>query len=558
MKITFPQIPYQRCDFNQFKKESDEIFAQMRATKDVDEFMKLREDYLNLAGHFDSMYNVAYIRFSLNTRDEFYSAESDYYDEYLPLAGQITAEYGDILLTSSLRPQLEKLINPRVFAYCEAYKKANPPEIVADKQEENALITERTKLMSQIKVEFMGEQLPLPIVRGKLSDKDREVRKAAAVAIGNALQKEREKIGDIFDRMVKVRDRMAKKAGFKNYIPLGYLNMRRIDYDAKMVAAFRDNVKKDIVPLVCEIMEKIRKNLGIDKTTYYDKDCYLAKGNPRMVVSEKQSFVEAAAMYHEMSPILGEFFDEMVAADAFDVTSRDGKIGGGYCTAIPDYKQPFIFANFNGSADDVGTLTHEFGHAYAFKNALDAGCFKDLDVGNETAECHSMGMEAFCAKYMERFFGEAAKDFEFVKCVSDISFLPYGVMVDEFQHVVYEHPELTPEQRNGEWMKLEAKYRPYVDYDNLPALSQGCHWYMQGHIFESPFYYIDYCLSQIVALGFMAKSRENYSAAFEKYMRFVQSYGSKSFPDLVKEAEIVYPFKEGALAGLADDIRKIL
>jgi M3 family oligoendopeptidase len=255
-------------------------------------------------------------------------------------------------------------------------------------------------------------------------------------------------------------------------------------------------------------------------------------------------------MYHDMKPEIGDFMQRMLDAEAFDVEARDGKFGGGYCTTFAKYKQPFILANFNGTSGDIDVITHEFGHAlaadYMFKFAE-----PDYPTGMETHECHSMSMEFLCHPYMKDFFGGFNDKYRYKHIVDALSFIPYGVIVDEFQHIIYENPDLTPDERKAEYLKLENKYRPYLSFEGIPYLEKGTRWQYQMHIFESPFYYIDYCIAQCVALGFLCLSLENYADALEKYCSFLKSTGGISLSELIKNAGLKSPFEENALGETA-------
>ncbi len=207
-------------------------------------------------------------------------------------------------------------------------------------------------------------------------------------------------------------------------------------------------------------------------------------------------------MYHDMSRETGEFIDFMLATEAFDVDARKNKWGGGYCTSFMAYHQPFILANFNGTAGDVDVVTHEAGHAFADYTTANNRYVVELGVGGmETAETHSMSMEFFAWPYMAQFFGEDAGRYEFMHLLDALSFLPYGTIVDDFQRQVYENPDWPPAERKAAWRQLEAEFRPHITFDGIPYLEEGTRWQYQMHIYETPFYYIDYCLAQTVGLA---------------------------------------------------------
>ncbi|MBP5193736.1 MAG: M3 family oligoendopeptidase, partial [Clostridia bacterium] len=443
-----------------------------------------------------------------------------------------------------------------VYKVYETAEKSYDPSVEKECQQENAIVTEYSKFMAELGVDWQGKTLPLSVVRGYLEDEDREVRKAAANAIGEALGGASATLDDIYDRLVKIRTKIAKKMGYENFVELGYYRMNRIDYDKEMVASFRENVRRDLVPVISELKKHLAAELGLDEMKFYDNDVYIKGGNPRPKDGAAGIFENAQKMYDAMNPEIGDFMRSMRENEAFDVEARDGKWGGGYCTGFDAYKQPFILANFNGTLGDIDVITHEFGHAFAAKKSYDEGDFELSVGGMETAECHSMSMEFFCEKYMDKFF-DKPEDYKKAHLLSSLTFIPYGVIIDEFQHVVYENPDMTPAERDEAYLALEKKYRPYMNFDGITYLEKGTRWQYQMHVFESPFYYIDYCLAQTVSLGFLVMMTDNYDEALAKYIKFVRAGGTKLFSTLVKEAGVPNPFGEGTLKPLAAKLLKI-
>ena len=555
MKVS--EMPYQRITVEEFKEQAEKIIAKIRAAKSAEDLKSARDEYNKISEDVDTAASLANCRFTLNTRDEFYNAEMDYYDNAMPLFSEIENEYKKAMLDSPYRADAEKLINPRVFKGFEMSLKTFSPEVIEDLQAENALVTRYSKFMGELAFEFEGEKMPLSVLRGKLEDDSRDVRRKAAEAIGKTMEANAETFDEIFDGLVKIRTQIARKLGYKNFVELGYYRMGRVDYDEKMVAAFRKSVETDIVPAVAELKERIRNRLGLDRIMYYDDAISVTGEMPRPVIGTEEIFRNALAMYNAMKSEIGDFMQRMLDAEAFDVEARDGKFGGGYCTTFAKYKQPFILANFNGTSGDIDVITHEFGHAlaadYMFKYAQ-----PDYPTGMETHECHSMSMEFLCHKWMDEFFGESAEKYKYKHTVDALSFIPYGVIVDEFQHIVYENPDLTPEERKAEYLKLEEKYRPYLSFEGIPYLEKGTRWQYQMHIYESPFYYIDYCIAQCVALGFLCLSREDFDGALEKYVAFLKATGGISLSQLVENAGLTSPFASGALADTAAGASKVI
>ncbi len=549
MKVS--EIPYKRYTVEEGRALFGRIRELLAAAKSACDVLAARDLFLQMVEEYATAASLAHCRFTLDTRDEFYQGEVAYYDEVGPHFQEMITEYAAAMLKSTHRAEVEAKLGSRIFESYEIAQKTFSPLIVEDLQGENALTTEYSKFMSELMFDFRGESMPLSVLRGKLEDGDRSVRRDAAMAIGEGLAAHGETLDGIYDRLVRIRDRMAKKMGYQSFVELGYYRMGRLDYNAKMVRTFRENVKADLVPVVRRLKDEIAAALGIADFRFYDDAVTEAGEAVRPQLSAEGIFAAAREMYRDMDPAIGDFMDSMLEAEAFDVLSREGKWGGGYCTSFPKYKQPFILANFNGSSGDIDVITHEFGHALAAHYVYYGGDI-ELDVGGmETAECHSMSMEFLSWKYMDKFFGADAQKYRRKHLLDALSFIPYGVIVDEFQEKVYENPDMTPAERKTLYLSLEEKYRPYLSYEGIPYLSEGTRWQYQMHIFESPFYYIDYCLAQTVAIGFLLASQEDYREALESYLRFVRAGGTRPFPTLVSEAGLTSPFAEGGLASLS-------
>lgn len=551
-------LPYERCSLEFVTTNMGKAIDKIKSAKSCDEVLQARKEYLEVMTEFSTAYALSNCRYTLNTRDEFYLGEKDYYDEIAPQAEECSVLYCKAMLSSPFRKELEEKLSPVLFRSFEVKIKSMSPEIIPEMQEENRLVTEYSSFMSELTFEFDGEKMPLSVLRKHLTADDRNVRKRAYEALGRRLEEVSSTLDSIFDKLVRVRDKMAKKMGYKNFVELGYYRMERLDYTKEMIEGFRKNILSDIVPTVCKIKEQIAKKHGIDRFMLYDDSVTVLGKTPKPACDAEGIFAAARDMYTQMSDKTAAFFDMMLENEAFDVFSREGKWGGGYCTSFEKYKQPFILANFNGTAADVDVMTHEAGHAFAdFMTASNE--LKELGIGGmETAECHSMSMEFFAWRYMDKFFKEKAPQYKYKHCIDALSFLPYGTMVDLFQHIVYENPELTPAQRKEEWKKLEEAYRPWLSIDGIPYIEQGTRWQYQMHIYESPFYYIDYCLAQTIAFQFLILMQTDYDDAFARYFKFLCHGGELTFTQLVAEAGLKSPFAEGALSDLAHKIPELI
>ena len=559
MKVS--ELAYQRLSLEEFAAEIQEIIAQVKGAASAQEVMAARNRCNDLYIRLETAQALSYMRYSINTADEFYLAEKDYYDEMGPQAQNYLLEYTRAMLETPFRKELEESgqIIPLVFRSFEVELKSMSPEIIEDMIEENKLVSQYSQMMAAMEFEFRGEKLPRPMLMKFAKSPDRATRKEAYEVLGNTLKAHSQELDGIFHQLVQVRDRMARKMGYQNFVELGYYRMGRLCYGPEEVKKFRDNVRRDIVPVVSRLRTEVGKRLGVDKLMIYDYDLIFPQGDPDPKGGKKEIFAAAKAMYHDMSKETGEFFDFMLETDVFDVESRKNKWGGGYCTSFMAYHQPFILANFNGTSGDVDVVTHEAGHAFADYTTAHNKYVVELNVGGmETAETHSMSMEFFAWPYMEHFFGEDAERYKFMHLLDALSFLPYGTIVDDFQRQVYENPQWTPEERKAAWRKLEAEFRPHITFDGVPYLEEGTRWQYQMHIYETPFYYIDYCLAQTAALQFLLESRKDYKDAFERYVRLLSQGGEKVFTDLLREAGLKSPFEEGALKEVAQEIEALL
>lgn len=557
--MKFSEMPYSRPDMEALAAATTQTLEAMKAAPNAAGQKAAYDAYEKKMQTAGTMQQIAYIRHTINTKDEFYNAENDYMDEIGPKLQELTHRVNTALLESPYRAELERHYGALMFKNLEIAARSFSPAIVELMQEENKLVSEYQNLYASATVEFDGKTMPLPLLGPYKQDPDRAVRKAAYEADAKFFDSHREELDTLYDKLVKVRDAQAKKMGLPNYIPLGYDRMGRNCYTAKDVAAFRDQIAEDMVPIVAKVKEAQRRRIGVEKLAFYDEPISFADGNAVPEGTPDEILAAGKKMYQELSPETAEFIDFMFENELFDVLSRDGKAPGGYCTEIADYKSPFIFSNFNATAGDVDVLTHEAGHAFeayrAFKQELPSLLHSPTI---EACECHSMSMEFLTAPWHHLFFGKQTDKYELGHCEDALVFIPYGCMVDEFQHKVYENPGMTPEQRNELWLSLEKKYRPWIDFDNLPFYSRGGGWQRQLHIYEVPLYYIDYCMAQTVAFQFWNLSRENYAEAWKRYMTFVDKAGTATFAELVESAGLKVPYHAGCIKEIGESISRWL
>lgn len=551
--MKFSEMPYARPDLEQLRADGTALIERLKNAASADEAAQVYLDWDKMSAHIETLFSLVYIRHTINTEDAFYDGEMDFLDEKMPQIEELNVSMKTALLESPFRPQLEERFGSLMFRNAEIQLKTFDPAIIPDMQEENKLVTEYGKLIASAQIDFQGEKRTLAQLTPFKESADDETRRAAWEADGAWYVENREKLDQLYDDLTAVRTRMGKKLGYENYVQLGYYRMCRNDYNKEDVEKFRAAVREYVVPLADRLYREQAKRIGVAyPLTFADAALSFRSGNARPAGSADEILDNARKMYHEMSPETGAFIDLMLDNELMDVLAKKGKASGGYCTSLPDYKLPFIFSNFNGTQGDVEVVTHEAGHAFADYIGRDITPSCNRNPTMESCEIHSMSMEFFAWPWAESFFKGDTQKFYYGHLAGAITFIPYGTMVDHFQHIVYENPELTPEERHAAWKKLLGEYMPWMALDGSATYGEGKGWQRQRHIYESPFYYIDYCLAQTVALQFWAKIQQNREDAWKRYTALVAVGGRKTFSGLVETAGLATPFGAEALREVAE------
>lgn len=556
--MKFSDYKYVRPDIEFINKKQIELTQKVQSATTFEETCQAIDEANTIGRDLATMINLSYIRSSINVDDKFYDDERNFLDQNLPLLGETSSNLSKAILESKFIEQLKEKYPPQYFTLSEFDLKCFKPEIVADLQEENRLGTAYSKIIASAQVNFDGNIYTLPQLTPFIVSSDRVTRERAIQAKVGFFEAHEAEIDKIYDDMVKVRTTIAHKLGYKNFTELGYVRMHRSDYNEEDIKVLRKGVIDYVVPLATKLYEAQAKRLGLDHLRYFDEKYEFKSGNPTPKGNADWLVNNAKKMYSELSPETGKFFKFMVDHDLLDLVSRKGKESGGYCTFIDNYKSPFIFSNFNGTSGDVDVLTHEAGHAFQ------CYCSKDIDISglvfptNESAEIHSMSMEFFTWPWMNLFFKEEVDKYKYSHLGSAITFIPYGTLVDHFQHEVYNNPDMTPAERKATWRKLEKVYLPHKDYEGCDFFNNGGWWFQQGHIFRNPFYYIDYVLAQTCALEFWKKLHDDYKSAWKDYLNLCKQGGKYSFLKLVEIAKLDSPFTQDCLKDVVADIEKWL
>ena len=550
--MKFKDMPYARPDIEAAKQKLAEQTERLKNAASYEEakalFLEMEED----SKHFQTMATLVSVRHSIDTRDEFYDAEEKFMNNAFPELQEYQQAWTMAMLESPYRADFAAEYGDLMFVNAEIQLKTFSPEIIPDLQKEAELTTAYQKLIASAQIPFEDGVYTLPQLGKFTTDPDDARRLAAWKASGRWYKENQAELDRIYDELTHLRDGMGKKLGYEGYTTLGYYRMGRNCYDKNDVEKFRAAVQKYLVPVADKIYRKQAQRLGKDyPLSYADAALEFRSGNPRPQGTADDILAQGRKFYEELSPETAEFFNMMLDGELLDVLSKEGKAGGGYCTAIPDYEVPFIFANFNGTQGDVEVVTHEAGHAFAAWLNRKRVPMEYVWPSMEACEVHSMSMEFMAWPWAEGFFGEDARKFRYSHLAAALTFIPYGTLVDHFQHEVYARPDMTPAQRHKVWKELQAVYMPWMKLDgDIPFYAEGEAWQRQQHIYNSPFYYIDYCLAQTVALQFWAMSQSDFKNAWEHYMAYAVQGGCCTFVELLKNAGLNTPFDENTLKGV--------
>ena len=558
--MKFSEMPYERPDLAAVKQQFADLLAELQAAPD---YAAAREVFLReqtLSKHIDTLANLASVRNTIDTRDKFYDGEMNFWNEALPQLQECENAWSKAMLASPFRKDFAAEYGDLMFVNAEIADKAFSPEILPEMAEENKLTTEYGKLIASAQIPFEGGVYTLSQLSPFKNDPDDARRLAAWQAEGKWYKEHQAEFDGIYDKLVHLRDTMGKKLGYEGYTTLGYYRMGRNCYTKADVEKFRAAVVKYLVPLADSIYREQAKRLGKQyPMNFADNALMFRSGNPTPCGDADAIVAQGKKFYDELSPETSEFFNKMLDDQLMDLLSTPGKAGGGYCTGLGDYAVPFIFANFNGTQHDVEVVTHEAGHAFAAYMNRNRIPYATVWPSMEGCEVHSMSMEFFAWPWAEGFFGKDARKFRYSHLAGALTFIPYGTMVDHFQHIVYEKPDMTPKERHGVWKELLGVYMPWMQLgDEIPFYGEGEGWQRQMHIYQSPFYYIDYCLAQTVSLQFWAMLQKDRAEAWSHYMAYTLQGGSRVFTELLKNAGLTSPFEESCLRGVCETAKQWL
>ncbi len=554
--MVFDEIAYERPDIDEFERRVSHLLEKFEVSATFDEQVDIIDEINKLRNEVLTKVTIVLIRNSIDTTDEVYIEEQKYSNEKWPIYEMVVSKYYDVLTKSKYKDEIVNKYGNQLMDIAELAVNIANSDVIEDLVVENNLVSEYTKLMATSKIEFKGEVRNLSQLDAFTTSPDRNIRKKASEKFYELMGKNKDDIDSIFDSLIKIRTIIANKLGYESFVELGYARLTRIGYDQGAITQFRNMILKFIVPLSVELREKQRKRLELDVLTYYDEEVRFKTGNASPKGDADWIINKFKKVFEELSEESKEAFHFMNEKNLMNLTTKIDKRRGAFASYLCDYKYPFIFANFNGTRNDVKVLGHEFGHTLQFYIFNKNNVIPEYIVPTkEASEINSITMEYLIWPWMKEFFGEDLEKYKLAHFEDAILTIPYRASIDEFQHYVYLTPNATIKERKDMWIEIDSKYRPYKEYDNNTYLEEGNFWHIQSHLFKFPFYYIDYALAQMCALQIWGIAQSNRDDAWKVYLKHCSSGGSKSFLDLLNHSGISSPFEETAFTDVLDAIR---
>ncbi len=547
----FSDITAEPPDLYALREQYDRIERDLDAAPDPQSALAIFTRWDGLRRSFATWSALADLQFRRDTTNADFKRAVETLNELRPKVTGLDVTLKRKFLASPMRAELERELGAYLFERWEMDVTAYDPAIEPLVVQESKLEDEYTALLARASIELHGTKYNLSEIGRFAEDPNREVRRTAEFARWGFFTQNRETLDRIYGDLVKVRTSMARDLELNNFTELAYRRLTRTDYGPAQVARWREEILREIVPLARRIVEAQARDLGVDRVMLWDERVFSGQGSPKPPQRYDAMLDAARSAFDGLGSEIGAFARMMIDRELLDLHARDGKAGGGFCTSFPTYGLPYVFANFNGTTDDVNVLVHELGHAFQNYSSRNIAVSDYIWPTYEACEVHSMSLEFFAWPQLECFFGGGAQQSRIEHLKSRLLSLPYAAAVDHFQHWVYEHSDASPEDRRGFWKQLESTYLPWRRYDGIEHLEGGGYWQTQRHIYFAPFYYIDYTLALCCALQFWVRSLDDYDGALAAYTALCKRGGQLPFQALVRSAGLRSPFESGVLHDVA-------
>jgi oligoendopeptidase F len=521
-------------------------------------------DWSQLAATVDEQYWRLYIGTTVDTADKQVEEQyNKYLEELQPLAKIAEQKLKDKLLNSRLSPKGFETALRRMQAEAEIFSEENLPLLV----EEQKLGTEYNKLVGSISINWEGEERTLAQMFPLFYETDRAVRQRAWEAIWAQRSRVRQNLNELWEKLVPLRLQIAKTAGMPDYRAYAWTQKFRFDYSPEDCKSFHAAIEEAVVPAATRINEKRRQRLGLDSLRTWDTSVDPFGGaaiKPYESMDEFKS--KLRAIFEQVDPAFGEYFQIMMEEDLLDLESRKNKAPGGYSLGLHVAHRPFVFMSNSNTPWDVQTMLHEGGHAFHEFERAHVHFYQrgEIYLPAEFAEVASMGMELLASPYKTKECGGFYTESEAARTLIEllegfITFWPYMALVDAFQHWIYENPSEGSNASKCEkkWGELWHRFIIGIDYSGVEDAKET-YWHMQGHIFNSPFYYVEYGIALLGAVQVWANARRDQAKAVADYRKALALGATVPLPKLFEAAGARFAFDSKTLKEAVDLLEEVI
>lgn len=543
----FSELKYARPDLRVYQAMFEDSARRVEEATEGEEVLQTILEVDEMSRRADDLVRVALIRNTMDTKNPFYMEQQRWFDENMIYYDEAVLKFKDAVYNSAFRGYIEEMLGAEYFIDADIQRKTFSEDCIELYQKEGELATEYQAILESIEVEILGENRDLNQLKALFGHEDRSVRKEAFDALAKHLKKNEARLEEIWDGLIKVRNQIGQNLGHENYITAGYLDNRHLYYTPEDVEVFRNQVVGELVPLCEKLYKAQQERLGLDELMTYDEKAVFPGGNIHGIGNAEEMMQRTAELYHALSPETGEFIDFMLEHELIDYEDRPGKASISYGIILLAKKAPFVFTRFNGTSADFQVATGDIGEAFVRYVASNKQQIKEYyDPSTEVLETYALSMGQFAYDYAEILFGDEADKCRFYNMQDLISVIVSACLVDEFEHICYANPDLTPKERTAEWRRLEKKYMPWRKYDE-EFMERGGYWYSVPHIFIYPLYYIGYSLARVHALEMKKKYAEDPKGTWQNFMELIEQGGKLNYKEIVEKAGLTPLFQEGAV-----------
>ena len=554
----FSDLQYKETDYQSLAKmilDLTEKAKKADSPSSLEEVLKIYDTEMGEVGY---NYTLSYIHSSLDSSDSFWQealqkeSKGNAMLDTTPLLKAILENKYFASLEEKYGPVLRDKLNKSISTGSKAQN---------ERAEEGDLVSKYQREKAMVRINYKGKELSEGEVIPLFESPIREERIQSRKAVAKAFLEKKELFGSMLERLISLRDTIAKENGFSNYLEYMDINYSRIGYGEKEMDAFVSEVKEYVVPVLSHIFEETRKRLGLEEMTVADISLMFVDGNAKPSGGADVLKEAAKKMYKALSPEMEAFFTGMLDSHSIDVDFSPNKVSGmGFCTDLKKGMYPFVFGNLDGTSWDVTVFTHEVGHAwqsYASDQNLDLTLFREMPL--DAVEIPSKTMELFSYPFAEEFFGKDGDKFRFAHFRNAVKEIVAYTSVHELNTWIYTHVGASFDEINEKWMEIQSSYYPNVSYGEMEEEEKkGAGLLRNMGIFMFPRYLISYVFSEMCAIDLFMEYLKDKDKALDSYNRLCRVGGSKSYPEILSAAGLEPSYKKGRVKDVMEKVKAYL